>query len=64
MVLFITTIYTGYKTVIRPRRRPPKTATNARISRAVFRDKAVKELLIPEFIDIYNYFINGVNLVD
>ena len=47
MVLFITTVHTDYKIVIRPRRRPPKTAINPRIYRKPFRDKAVKELSIP-----------------
>ena len=64
-MLFITTVSTGRETVKRLRRRPAKTATNARTSRAVFgEDKARKELLIPEFIDQYNHYINGVDNAD
>ena len=61
VVLFMTTVDDGQTTVTRPRRRPTKTATNARTSRAVFGDDAVKELAIPQFIDIYNHFIGGVD---
>ena len=60
----MTTISNGRKIIKRLRRRPAKIATNARTSRAIFSDEARKELPIPEFINIYNYFINGVNNVD
>lgn len=53
----MTTVDDGQTTVTRPRRRPTKTATNARTSRAVFGDSAVKELAIPQFIDIYNHLM-------
>lgn len=52
VVLFMTTVHTGEEWVKSKRRRPPKTATNARTSRKVFGELAVKELLITEFIDI------------
>lgn len=65
VVLFMTTVSNGQKKVKRLRRRPAKTATNARTSRAVFgHDKARKELLIPEFIDQYNHYMNGVDNAD
>ena len=65
MVLFITTVSTGRKKIKRLRRRPAKIATNTRTSRAVFGpDKAQKELAIPEFIDQYNHYMNGVDNVD
>ena len=60
----MTTIHTGKETSNRQRRRPSKTATNARTSRAIFGDLAVKELSIPAFIDMYNHFMNGVDLAD
>ena len=60
-MLFIITVDDGQITVTRPRRRPTKTATNARTSRAVFGDDAVKKLAIPQFIDIYNHFKGVVN---
>lgn len=58
----MTTVHTGHKTIIRPRRRPPKTATNARSSREVFGEQAVKQLSIPVFIDLYNHCMNGVDV--
>ena len=65
VVLFMTTMSNGQKKIKRLRRRPAKTATNARTSRAVFsQDKARKELLIPEFIDQYNHYMNGVDNAD
>lgn len=60
----MTTIDDGQTTVTRSRRRPTKTATNARTSRAIFGDDAVKKLAIPQFIDIYNHFIGGVDQAD
>ena len=64
VVLFMSTVSTGTKTVKRMRRRPAKTSTNAKTSRAVFGDMAVKELAIPDFIDLYNHFMNGVDVAD
>ena len=65
MVLFITTISNGRRKVKRLRRRPAKIAINARTSRAIFSDnEARKELAIPEFIDQYNHYINGVDNTD
>ena len=64
VVLFMSTVSTGTKTVKRMRRRPAKTSTNAKTSRAVFGDQAVKELSIPDFIDLYNHFMNGVDVAD
>lgn len=60
----MTTVDDGQTTVTRPRHRPTKTATNARTSRAVFGDDAVKELAIPQLIDKYNHFIGGVDQAD
>ena len=64
MILFMTTVDNGRKTVKRLRRRPPKTATNARTSRAAFGDQVRKELSIPEFINMYNHYMNGVDNAD
>ena len=60
----MSTVSDGTKNVIRPRRRLAITATNARTSRAVFGEETVKELAIPEFIDTYNHFMNGVDQAD
>ena len=64
VVLFMSTVSNGRRTVKRNRKRPSKTSTNARTSRAVFGNEPVKELAIPEFIDLYNHFMNGVDVAD
>ena len=65
VVLFMTTVSNGQKKINRLRRRPAKTATNARTSRAMFgHDESRKELPIPEFIDQYNHYMNGVDNAD
>jgi hypothetical protein len=38
-----------------------KTASNAKITREPFRDKPIKILAIPTFIDDYNYYIRRVD---
>ena len=63
-MLFITTISNSRKKIKRLRRRPAKIAINTRTSRAIFGEEARKKLTIPEFIDIYNHYINGVNNAD
>jgi len=57
----MTTVLNRKEIIIRERRRPVKIAINARTSRVAFGDLVVKALTIPEFIDIYNHFINGVD---
>ena len=64
VVLFMSTVHTGKQYIERMRRRPAKTSTNARTSRAPFGDLAVKKLPIPDFIDFYNHFMNGVDVAD
>ena len=80
VVLFMSTVHNGRKKVEKLRslpkhllmfvqveklrRRPAKTSTNARTSRAPFGDLAVKKLPIPDFIDLYNHFMNGVDVAD
>ena len=63
-MLFISTVSNNRDTVTRLRRRPIKIAINARTLRALFLGKNVKELNIPEFINLYNYFINGVDVAN
>ena len=64
VVLFMTTVSDGTETVRRLRRRPAKTATNARTSRAEFGEMTTKELDIPVFIDMYNHYMNAVDNAD
>ena len=60
----MTTVHTGKQYVQKMRRRPVKISINARTSRAFFDDLAVKKLSIPDFIDLYNHFMNDVNVTD
>ena len=60
----MTTVATGKELILRERRRPAITATNVRTSRAVFGEDVTKELWIPQFINAYNHFINGVDLAN
>jgi len=46
------------------RNRPIKILTNGCIIRKVFRSEHTKDLQIPYFINDYNYYIGGVNLVN
>ena len=64
VVLFMSTVSDGIETILRQRRRPPKTATNARTSRQIFGDQPTKELLIPRFINDYNHYMGGVDEAD
>ena len=64
VVLFMSTVSNSRDKVKRLRRRPAKSATNARTSRAVFGDMTTKELDIPAFIDMYNHYMNGVDNAD
>ena len=61
MILFISTVSNNQDTVKRLRRRSAKTATNARTSRIPFEEIIIKELHIPEFINLYNYYMNKIN---
>ena len=61
MILFIITVSNNRKIVKRLRRRSAKIAINIRTSYTIFKDQVRKELSIPEFINIYNYFINRVD---
>jgi hypothetical protein len=45
----------------RIRKRPKKTALNAKITRESFRNNPIKILSIPTFIDDYNHYIKRVD---
>ena len=53
----------GY-TVVRNRRRPRETATNAKKVRKVLGSSARKELAIPLVVDDYNHHMGGVDIAD
>ena len=60
----MSTVSSGAEEILRLRRQLPKTATNAKTSREVFGDKTTKLLLIPRFINNYNYYMGGVDQSD
>jgi hypothetical protein len=45
----------------RMRKRPKKTASNARITREPFRDLSQRIIAIPTFIDDYNHYIKNID---
>jgi hypothetical protein len=47
--------------ILRMRKRPKKTALNARITREPFGDLPQKILEIPTFIDDYNHYMGGID---
>ena len=47
--------------IIRNRRRPKSTATNAKITREPFGDQARKDLSIPAFINDYNHYMGSID---
>jgi hypothetical protein len=67
-VLGVTTAHSLHRpeedTIIRDRKRPKPTSTNARITRPIFGDLLRKELPIPRVIDDYNHHMNGVDLAN
>ena len=60
----MSTVHTNKQYVQKIRKKLAKTFTNARISRTFFGDLAVKQFSIPNFIDLYNYFMNGVDVTN
>ena len=66
-VLGVTTAFSMHRPedyIVRSRKRPKKTSTNAVIVRPAFGDLAIKDLLIPTLIDVYNHHINDVDLTN
>lgn len=60
----MSTVHNGQSYVLRRRRRPAKTSTNAAIKRKPFGDLPVKEMDIPEFINQYNLYMCGVDVAN
>ncbi len=57
-------MFNDQKQINRVRRRSVKISTNAKTLRTVFDELVLKELIISEFIDLYNHFINETNVID
>ena len=60
----MTTGHIPTEEITRNRKRPKKTSTNSTIAREVFNGQYRKELEIPLFIDLYNYYINSVDVTN
>ena len=52
------------KIVIRQRKRFVLTFTNAKTFKIVFEDEIVKKLIISDFIDLYNHYMNDVDVAN
>jgi Transposase IS4 len=63
-MLGITTAYSPDDLVVRTRKRPAETSTNAAIVRPVFGDEYTKDLAIPRLIDEYNHHMGGVDIAN
>ena len=50
--------------MLRWRRRPAETSTNAKNARKPFGNESRAELEIPRYIDDYNYYMGGVDIID
>jgi len=57
----MTSYIAGLNFIKRERQRPAATSTGAQQTQKVFGNTARKWLPIPEFIDMYNRFIKGVD---
>lgn len=64
VVLFMSTVNDGQKSIITSRRRPALTGSSAKQTRKVFGNAVVKDLPIPTFINDYNHYMLGVDLAD
>lgn len=63
-VLGMTSAYRPDDQVVRTRKRPAETSTNAAIVRPVFGDEYTKDLAIPRLIDDYNHHMGGVDIAN
>ena len=64
MIFFITSIDIDQEFVNKMRKKSVKTATNVKTSRVIFDDVATKVLSIFKFIDLYNHYMNEVNVAN
>ena len=64
MMLFISTIHDDQQKVERFRRKSALIFINARTSRTSFDNLTIKEFFIFDFIDLYNHFMNDVDVID
>ena len=60
----MTIAYDFADTVIRNRKRPSATSTNASITRPIFESSAKKDLPILKTINTYNHYMGGVDIAN
>lgn len=63
-VLFVSNIHSGYGVVDSYRRRPRENQKNSAHIRKVFGTDGAKTMEIPEIVNDYNHWMNGVDLAD
>ena len=64
MILFVNTIFIDRNIITQMKKKFNKIFTNAKTSRIVFNDLIIKSLLIFDFIYLYNYFMNNVDVAN
>ena len=64
MILFMTSIDTKRQYVQRKRKNFTKTITNTKTSKIVFDNESIKTLFISKFIDLYNHYMNEMNVTN
>ena len=64
MIFFMNTIFNDFEIIELYRRKSIKTFTKAKTSRIVFDDKSIKKLFISNLIDLYNHFMNEMNVTN
>ena len=60
-MLFMITVFNDREIVFKYRKKSVKTITNARTFYVIFDEQYVKKLIISEFIDVYNHYMNDVD---
>ena len=60
----MTTAYNLTDTIIRARKKSSATSTSAAITWFVFENLALKDLSISAVINVYNHYINEVNIAN
>lgn len=64
IVTMVTTVHTGTKTVLLPRRRPRQTETNKNLLQRLWGRQPVVKVYIPRIIDDYNHWMLGCDKSD
>lgn len=63
-VLVVSNVHSPHDTVVKARKKPRKTQTNAKNIKLVWGEDHVKDIRIPRTIDDYNHWMLGCDLAD